>query len=290
MDDGTAAHLARGQYVVSTTTANAAKVFQHLEFARQVLWPELDVQVVSVTDQWAQFAIAGPQSRRLLEKLLGSLIDLSNETFPYQACAEIQWDGIPTRIFRVSFSGELAYELAVPAQFGDAVIRAIMHAGEQFGVTPYGIEALGVMRIEKGHVSGNELNGTTTAADLGLARMMSQTKDFIGKVLAGRSALAAPDRPTLVGLQPVAVGDRLYAGAHVLLPRSQPSLANDLGYVTSVAYSATLGHWIGLGLISGGARRLGQQLQLFDPLRENSIDVRVVSPVYVDPKGTRLKG
>ena len=156
MDDGTTAHLARGRYLMSTTTANADKVYQHLEYARQILWPELDVQVVSVTDQWAQYSIAGPQARTLLQKLLGSFIDLSNEAFPYQACTEVCWDGVPTRLFRVSFSGELAYELAVPARFGDAAIRAVMEAGADLGVTPYGIEALGVMRIEKGHISGTD--------------------------------------------------------------------------------------------------------------------------------------
>ena len=203
MDDGTTAQFARDHYVMSTTTANAAEVMQHLEHARQVLWPELDVQIVSVTEQWAQYAIAGPNSRRLLERLLGSTIDVSDAAFPYLACAEFTWRGIPARLFRISFSGELAYELAVPAGYGDAVIRAIMEAGADYGVAPYGTEALGIMRIEKGHVAGNELNGTTTATDLGLGRMMSKKKDFIGRVLAGRPGLTDPNRPALVGIKPV---------------------------------------------------------------------------------------
>jgi len=289
MDDGTTAHLAHGRYVMSTTTANAAKVFQHLEFARQVLWPELDVQLVSVTDQWAQYSIAGPRSRELLQKILGRAINLSNEAFAYQACAEVEWEGITLRIFRVSFSGELAYEIAVPARFGDAAVRILMAAGEGFDITPYGVESLSVMRIEKGHIAGNELNGTTTAADLGLGRMMSRTKDFIGRVLADRSALVSADRPTLVGLRPIGQGARLHAGAHLLPSEVRPSLSQDLGYVTSVAYSATLGSWIGLGLLSGGMMHLGKRIHLFDPLRDNSIPVEVVVPVHFDPAGTRLK-
>ena len=186
MDDGTVARLDANHYILSTTTANAARVMQHLEHARQVLWPELDVQVASVSEQWAQYAIAGPRSRLLLERLLGNALDVSNAAFVYLACAEFSWHGRPARLFRISFSGELAYELAVPAGQGAAAMQAIMAAGETFGVVPYGTEAMGVMRIEKGHPAGNELNGTTTAADLGLGKLLSKRKDFIGRVLASR--------------------------------------------------------------------------------------------------------
>ena len=216
LDDGTSAHLDADHYIMSTTTAHAGKVMQHMEHARQVLWPELDVQIVSVTEQWAQYAIAGPNARRLLARLLGDAIDVSNAAFPYLACAQFFWRGVPARLFRISFSGELAYELAVPARYGDAAIRAIIAAGEAFGVTPYGLEALGVMRIEKGHVTANEINGTTTATDLGLGRMMSKKKDFIGCVLARRPGLVDPERPALVGVKPVDKSARLYAGAHFL--------------------------------------------------------------------------
>ena len=176
MDDGTAAHIESGHYIVSTTTANAARVMQHLEHARQVLWPELDVQLASITEQWAQYAIAGPRSRELLEGLLGDALDVSDAAFPYLACAEFVWKEHPARLFRISFSGEMAYELAVPAGQGDAAIRAIMTAGDPLGIVPYGTEALGVMRIEKGHAAGNEINGTTTAADLGLGKLMSRKR------------------------------------------------------------------------------------------------------------------
>jgi methylglutamate dehydrogenase subunit C len=290
MDDGTAALIESGHYIVSTTTVNAAKVMQHLEHARQVLWPELDVQLASITEQWAQYAIAGPKSRELLERLLGDALDVSNDAFPYLACAEFRWQGRPARLFRISFSGEMAYELAVSAGRGDAVIRAIMATGESLGVVPYGTEALGVMRIEKGHVAGNELNGTTTADDLGLGKLLSKKKDFIGRVLAGRSGLTAPGRPVLVGVRPVNRGARLHAGAHFLDVGAAATLANDQGFLSSVAFSPTLGHWIGLGFLSRGAARVGERIRAHDPLRSGDTEVEVTSPAFYDPAGERLKG
>lgn len=289
LDDGTIAHLAPSHYVVSTTTANAPKVMQHLEHARQVIWPGLDVQMASVTEQWAQFGIAGPKARELLQRLIGDAIDVSNDAFPYLACSEFDWRGIRTRLFRISFSGELAYEIAVPARYGDAVIRAIMAAGESLGVTPYGTEAIGVMRIEKGHVAGSELNGMTTAADLGLGRMMSTEKDFIGRVLAGRKGLTDPDRPLLVGLKPVDAKTRIHAGAHLLELQAIPSLANDQGYLTSVAFSPTLDSWIGLGMLTRGRARHGERIRAYDPLRSSDVEVEVTAPVFVDPDGRRLR-
>jgi heterotetrameric sarcosine oxidase alpha subunit len=289
LDDGTTAHLAPGHYLMSTTTANAAKVMQHLEHARQVLWPDLDVQIVSVTEQWAQYAIAGPKSRDLLTRLLDDAIDVSNASFPYLACAEFSWRGIPARLFRISFSGELAYELAVPARYGDAAIRAIMAVGEDLDVVPYGTEALGVMRIEKGHVGGNEINGTTTASDLGLGRMMSSKKDFIGRVLAARPGLTDPDRPSLVGVKPVDQAVRLCAGAHFLSLGAKAALESDQGYITSVAFSPMLGSWIGLGLLMRGPQRLGIRIRAYDPLRNGDAEVEIVSPVFFDPDGARLK-
>ena len=169
MDDGTTTRFAEDRFYLTTTTLNAGKIMQHIDYARQVLWPELDVQAASVTEQWSTFAVAGPRSRSLLQKLLPSL-DLSNDNFPYMAAAELGWQGAPARLFRLSFSGELAYEISVPASVGDILVRALFEAGRDFGVIPYGTEALSVMRIEKGHPAGNELNGQTTAGDLGMGR------------------------------------------------------------------------------------------------------------------------
>ena len=160
MDDGTTSRLAPERFFMTTTTAQAGRVMQHLEFCHQVLWPALDVQMVSVSEQWAQFSVAGPRSRDVLRRLVDEKFDLANKAFPV-SCRERDHGrgGIAARLFRLSFSGEMAYELAVPARYGDAAIRAIMAAGAEFGITPYGTEALGVMRIEKGHVAGNEMNG-----------------------------------------------------------------------------------------------------------------------------------
>jgi sarcosine oxidase subunit alpha len=290
-DDGTAARFAASHFVLSTTSAHALKVLQHLEHARQVLWPELHVQLASVTEQWAQFAVAGPRSRALLERLLGGAVDVSNAAFPYLACAQFDWQGRPARLFRISFSGELAYELAVPARCGDAAVRAILAAGEPLGVVPYGMEALGAMRIEKGHVAGGELNGTTTAYDLGLGRMLSAQKDYIGRQLVRRPGLMAPDRPALVGVKPVRSDARLTAGSHFLRLGAQPSLANDEGFISSVAFSPTLGHWIGLGFLIGGQKRIGERIRAHDPLSGGDVDVEVevTNPVFYDPDGKRLR-
>ena len=167
-DDGTTSRLAEDHYFLTTTTAKAGPVMQHLEFCRQVLFPELDVQLTSVSDQWAQFSIAGPRTRDLLREIVDPVEDLSNEGFPFMGAREVLLrGGLKARLFRISFSGEMAFEISVPARFGDALVRNLMVAGEQFGVTPYGTEALGVMRIEKGHVAGAELNGMTTAGRSG---------------------------------------------------------------------------------------------------------------------------
>ena len=289
MDDGTCARFAPDHYVMSTTTANAAKVMQHLEHARQVLWPELDVQTISVTEQWAQFSIAGPRARNLLSRLLDAAIDISDAAFPYLACREFLWRQRPARLFRVSFSGELAYELAVPARFADETIRAIMEAGAEYGVIPYGTEALGVMRIEKGHIAGNELNGTTTAHDLGLGRLMGKN-DFIGKVLARRPGLVDPDRPVVVGVKPVDRRQRLRNGAHLLAPGAAVKLENSQGSITSSAFSPMLDHWIALALLARGPERVGQRIRVVDPLRHADFEAEICSPLFYDPEGARLRG
>jgi methylglutamate dehydrogenase subunit C len=291
MDDGTTSRLGEAHFLMTTTTANAVKVMQHLEFCLQVLWPSLDVQIASVSEQWAQMAIAGPRSRDLLRTVIDAAHDISDSAFPYLAARTVSvGGGIEARLFRVSFSGERAYELAVPADYGDALARALMAAGRPFGVTPYGIETMGVMRIEKGHVAGGELNGQTTARDLGLARMMSQKKDFIGRVLAGRPALVDPDRPILAGFKPVDFNQRLRAGAHFLGVGRPADLENDEGHMTSVAFSPNLGHWIGLGLIKRGAERIGERVRAYDLVRNGDVEVEICNPVFLDAEGERLRG
>ena len=187
-DDRPTSRLAADHFLMTTTTANAARVMSHMEFCHQAHWPELDVQYVSVTEQWAQMAIAGPKAQATFQKIATS-VTLDDTSFPYLAAKEISiLGGMNARLFRISFSGEHAYELAVRADYGNLVARAIMQAGEEFGIAPYGIEALSIMRIEKGHVAGGELNGTTTADRSLPGKMMSSKKDYIGRMMAGRGA------------------------------------------------------------------------------------------------------
>jgi len=289
-DDGTAARLAPDHFLVSTTTANGARVMQHLEYARQVLWPDLDVQIVSVTEQWSQYAIAGPQSRELLARLFRDAVDVADAALPYMGLITFAFAGADCRLFRLSFSGERAYELAVPAGCGEAALEALMAAGEPLGVVPYGIEALGVMRVEKGHVGGNELNGQTTAHDLGLGRMMATRKDFIGRTLARRPGLTDPDRPGLVGFRPVDPARRLRAGAHFLPVGAAAVAAHDEGYMTSVAFSPSVGSWIGLGFLKRGPLRIGERVRAYDALRGEDVECEICLPVFVDPQGERLRG
>ena len=288
MDDGTTARMGEDHYVMTTTTANAVAVFRHLEFCRQCLWPELDVQLMSTTEAWAQYSVAGPNARKLLEKLVDQ--DISDAAFPYMACGHITIGGLRARLFRISFSGELAYEIAVPTRYGDGLIRALMAAGAAFGAVAYGTETLGVLRVEKGHAAGNELNGTTSALALGLGKMVSRKKDAIGVVLAGRAGMAAPDGLRLVGFRPVDAAEPLAAGSHFIAAGKPADAAHDDGYMTSVVYSPHLGHSIGLGLLKSGQDRMGERLRAVNPLKGTAVEVEVVSPHFVDPDGERLRG
>ena len=287
-DDGTTSRLAEDHYVMTTTTANAAKVMSQMEFAHQALFPDLDVTYVSVTEQWAQMAVAGPKSRATLQKIVDGL-EMNDETVPYMAAKEISvLGGVPARLFRISFSGEHAYELAVPADYGNMVARAIMQAGDEYGITPYGVEALSIMRIEKGHVAGGELNGTTTAGDLGLGKMMSTKKDYIGRMMAGRPGLTDSNRQCVVGIRPVDPADRIRSGAHLLKANDRSSMANDQGYVTSVAWSPMLNMWIGLALLANGRARHGEVVQVWDGLRGSNVPGEICDPMHFDRENRRL--
>ena len=305
MDDGTVARLAADHFVLTTTTANAAGILQHMEFCRQVLWPELDAELLDVADQWAQFAIAGPRSRAVVQAIAAAGQDFSNTAFPHLAAGTIRLTtgssttgssttgsstiGSEGRLFRVSYSGELAFELAVPARDAEHTLASILDAGAAHGIAPYGTEALAMLRVEKGHVGGGELNGQTTARDLGLERMLSRRKDFIGRVLAQRPALMAPERPSLVGVRPVDRSARFSSGAHFLELGAAADSANDLGWISSAVFSPTLGHQIGLGLLAGGLSNLGRHLRAYDPVRNANVAVEIVQPCFVDPQGERLR-
>jgi heterotetrameric sarcosine oxidase alpha subunit len=288
-DDGTVTRFSGDRYFLTTTTGNAARVMQHIDYCRQVLWPELDVQVCSVTEQWATYAVAGPLSRGLLQAFLPQT-DLSNKGLAYLEATECEWGESPLRLVRISFSGELGYEINVPARYGDKFVRALFNAGQPFGLIPYGTEALRVLRIEKGHVAGSELNGQTTAADLGLARLMSTNKDFIGRVMAMRPGLCDPIRPALVGLRAVDRRSVIRAGAHLLPLGAKAAARHGQGHVTSATWSANLGHSIALALLEHGPERHGQHIMVHDPVRGNPVEAEICSPIFIDPEGEHVRG
>ncbi len=287
-DDGTCARLGDSHYVVTTTTANAGTIYRHMEFCRQCLWPELDVQLISTTDAWAQLSVAGPHARQLLERVVDGF-DLSNDAFPFMACASLTiCGGLRARLFRISFSGELAYEIAVPARHGNALMARLVALGADLGATAYGTETLGVLRIEKGHAAGNELNGQTTAQMLGMGRMVSTKKDAIGAVLSRREGMLA-ERRVLVGLQPVDARDPVVAGAHLFAEGAQHNTWTDQGWISSACFSPHVGSAIGLGFLENGADRLDEVIVAANPLQGQRVRLRVVSAHFVDPKGERLR-
>jgi len=289
-DDGTTARMAENHFVMTTTTANAVLVFRRLEFARQCLWPGLDVHLISTTDGWAQFAVAGPNSRSLLRKVIDEDHDISNEAFPFMGCGEVTvCGGMPARLFRISFSGELAFEIAVPARYGNSMMDVLMEAGREFDAVPYGTEALGVMRIEKGHAAGNELNGQTTALNLGLGGMVSKKKDCIGQTLSQRPEMNRDDAIRLVGFRPVDRARKLIAGSHFITHGDDATMSNDQGWMTSVAFSPSLDHSIGLGFIKRGHERMGEIVRAVSPVHDTEMDVEIVSAHFIDPEGERLR-
>jgi heterotetrameric sarcosine oxidase alpha subunit len=288
MDDGTTACWAENHYIMTTTTAAAGEVMKHLAFVHQGLHPEWDVQMVSITEQWAQFAIAGPLARTLLEALLDAPVP--DDTMPFMHCAPVSVAGIAARLFRISFSGELGYEIAVPARFGDSLFRMLVALAETLGGGPYGMEALNVLRIEKGFITHSEITGRVTAFDIGMDRMVSLKKDCIGRAASRRAGLLEPDRERMIGLRPVHPDGVLTAGAHLFAVQARAVAAQDQGYVTSVGFSPTLGHFIGLGFLKSGPGRHGERMMLVDHLRQIRTEVEICAPVFVDREGMRAHG
>jgi methylglutamate dehydrogenase subunit C len=288
-DDGTTARMGENEYVMTTTTANAVTVFRHLEFCRQCLWPDMDVQLISTTEAWAQFSVAGPNARKLLEKVVDQ--DISDAAFPYMGAGNVTvCGGLRARLFRISFSGELAYEIAVPTRYGDALLREMLARGAEYEPVVYGTEALGVMRIEKGHVAGGELNGQSTALNMGLGKMVSKKKDSIGMVLSQREGLADPDGYRLVGVKPVDPNGKLTAGSHFLAIGAAPVAANDGGWLTSKVYSPHIGCDIALGYLKGGNAKIGTRMRAVNLVGGTDTEVEIVSPHFFDPDGERLRG
>jgi methylglutamate dehydrogenase subunit C len=284
-DDGTVTRFGPEHFLLTTTTGAAPAVLEHMEFHAQTVWPELDLQFCSVTDEWAQMSVAGPRSRETLTKIVAGL-DLSNTAFPFMAAGEGTIGGVPARVFRISFSGELAYEVAAPSRLAEQLWEAVLDAGREFGIAPYGLEAMGVLRIEKGHPAGHELGGFTTAADLGLGRIVKKTGDFVGRILAGRPALADPRRPRLTGIRPVDKAQRLRGGAHLV---AEPGAHESLGHVTSVTRSIELEQWIGLALLEEAESWRDKRIWAVSPLHDERVEVIVTSSCFLDPDSARVR-
>jgi sarcosine oxidase subunit alpha len=283
MDDGTTARLGEHHFLMTTTTAAAGQVMRHLDFVRQAYCADWEVQCISVTETWAQFAVAGPQARALLRSVITGMPDL-----PFMGCAPVTVQGVAARLFRISFSGEEGYEIAVPARFGEALFRDLVARAETLGGGPYGMEALNVLRIEKGFITHAEIHGRVTAFDIGLDKMISPKKDCIGKAASQRPGLSGPEREQLVGLRPV--GDAaMTAGAHLFTPGEEVTRANDQGYVTSVGPSPTLGGWLGLAFLKNGRARTGEMVRLVDHLRGIDMLCEVCDPVFHDKEGGKLR-
>lgn len=291
-DDGTVAQLDRDHYLVTMTTANAATTWRWMNKLLQMHWTELDVQLTSVSDHWASLAIAGPQSRKLLQALNPDFA-VTRDDFPFASVREGLLDGqIPCRVFSVSFSGELSYEINVPAGFAPTLYQWVIERGAAFGITPYGLEALDVLRIEKGHLSiGTEIDGRTTAADLGLGKLVSTRKSFIGSSLLKRPALHRNDRLQLVGLTPVDGHSTIPVAAHLCAQAWQPGVTQpSLGKLTAAITSPTLAQPIALALLENGHQLSGEKLWAVSPLAQQSVEVIVGSNCFYDPQGSHVNG
>jgi heterotetrameric sarcosine oxidase alpha subunit len=281
LDDGTSARLGEDHYLMTTTTAAAGLVMRHLDFVHQAFCADWQVRFISVTESWAQFAVAGPKARALVNSFLEVPVEL-----PFMGVAPVRIGGVDGRLFRISFSGEEGYELAVPTRYGEALFRDLVARAETMGGGPYGMEALNVLRIEKGFITHAEIHGRVTAHDIGMEKMVSAKKDCIGKAAATRPGLWGPEHEQLVGLKASAP---ISAGAHLFVPGTEVHRETDQGYVTSVCWSPTVGAWLGLGFLKDGRARLGEKVRLVDHLRGLDVICEVCHPVFHDPEGEKLR-
>jgi sarcosine oxidase subunit alpha len=287
MDDGVVGRIAGDRFHVTTTTGGAARVLGLMEDYLQTEWPDLDVWLTSTTEQWAVIAVQGPKARTILEGLVEDA-DLSARALPHMSLTAASLGGVPVRLFRVSFSGELGFEINVAPDHARAVWEAIWAAGQPHGLTAYGTEAMHVLRAEKGFIIvGQDTDGGATPDDVGLGWAIGKAKrDFVGKRSLARAAMADPGRKQLVGLLTASPGQVLEEGAQIADVRNQAPPTRTIGHVTSSYFSATLGRSIALAMVAGGRARMGQTL--FSPGPGGDTAVQVVSPVFYDPEGARL--
>ncbi|MBB6172702.1 sarcosine oxidase subunit alpha [Nocardiopsis mwathae] len=302
LDDGVAVRLSESRYLVTTTSGNAETVLAWLEEWAQEEWPELCVHLTHATDHFATISVVGPHSREVM-RLLAPDLDASADGFPFMAFRDTTAAGVPARVLRVSFTGELTFEIYVDAWYGQAVWDAVMAAGEPLGITPYGTETMHVLRAEKGFiVVGHETDGSVTPLDLGMGWAVSKRRDFVGKRSLRRPDTAREDREQLVGLLPDDTGHLLAEGAQLVAGppggtdeepgagprRSAARSAPTQGRVTSAYDSAALGRTFGLGLLRGGRERHGERLYAVH--LDRIVPVTVADPVFYDKEGLRRDG
>jgi len=289
-DDGVVGRLTQDRFHVTTTTGGAARVLNMMEDYLQTEWPELKVSLTSTTEQWAVVAINGPNARKLIEPMVEGL-DISDEAFPHMSVAECKFLGVPARLFRMSFTGELGYEINVPARYGLSLWKALYEAGQQYDITPYGTETMHVLRAEKGYIIvGQDTDGTVTPDDASLGWAVGKQKpDFVGKRSLTRPDMLKADRKHLVGLLTNDPKLVLEEGAQIVADPKQPLPMTMLGHVTSSYWSETLGRSIAMALVSGGKARMGETLYM--PMPDGSVHEATASGmVFYDPEGKKLNG
>lgn len=286
-DDGVTACLADNHFVMTTTTGGAGRVLEWLEIYHQTEWPELKVYFTSVTDHWATMTLSGPNSRKLLAEVTD--IDLDKDAFPFMTWKEGKVGGVPARVFRISFTGELSYEVNVQADYALGVLEQIAEAGKKHGLTPYGTETMHVLRAEKGFIIvGQDTDGSVTPDDLGMGWCVGRTKPFswIGWRGMNREDCLKENRKQLIGLKPVDPNKVLPEGAQLVFDPKQSIPMTMVGHVTSSYMSAAMGHSFAMALVRGGLKRIGERV--YAPLVDGSvIEAEIVSPVFYDPKGDR---
>jgi len=287
-DDGTTTRIDENHYHMTTTTAQAANVLTHLEYYLQVVWPDLDVHVTSVTEQWAGMSLAGPNSRELLKELFQEQ-DFSNDAFPFMGFKEFKFKSIPIRIFRISFSGELAFEINVPSHFGVSCWDMIINKGQSFGIQPYGTEALSSLRIEMGHVAGSEIDGRTVPQDLDVVSLLSDKKDFVGKNSLSRDAFNDENREKIVGIIPIDNKTQIPEGSFLVETLNQKYPIEKLGHVSASCWSVEHNNPFALALIKNRDDLEGKEVFAVSPLTKTEIKVKIISHHYVDADGKRAR-
>ncbi len=286
MDDGVTTRLDEQHYLMTTTSGGAARVFAWLERWLQTEWPDLKVYLTSVTDHWSTVSIAGPNSRKLVSEICEG-IDFAHEAFPFMSLQHGKAAGVPARVMRVSFTGELSYEISVPANYGLYLWQAVMEAGEKYDATPYGTETMHVLRAEKGFVIvGQDTDGSVTPVDLGMDWIVSKRKDFIGRRSLSRPDSLRDDRRQLIGLRTDDPNEVLPEGAQLVNDPNATYPLPMVGYVTSSYYGARIGRSLALALVDGGQHRMGQKV--YAPLADGRvIRAEIVKPLFFDPDGSR---